>query len=70
MSEETKSAPVSQLRPKTWPVLEMAVTDGVTRGFNRAHKYIDSPTEDDYKRYVVECVMGEISDWFHVDNEP
>jgi hypothetical protein len=50
-------------------VLEVAVEDGVARGWNRAHKHVDSPDESSIRQAIAECVLGEISDWFHVDNE-
>ena len=69
MDDDKQKVAVSQLRPKTWLVLETAVTDGVARGFNRAHKHNDKPTEEDIKHHVIECVLGDISEWFHVDND-
>lgn len=67
MSEEKIA--ISQLRPKTWVVLETAIEEGVSRGFSRAHKHNDNPSEEDYRRHVQECVLSAICDWFHVDNE-
>ena len=58
----------SQLRPNTWRVLELAVEEGVALGYNRAHKHLDNPTEEDIKRHIEEAVLGTISEWFHVDD--
>lgn len=69
MSEEKQQTQISQLRPKTWAVLELAVSNGAERGIRRARKHNDNPTDEDIERHVIECVLGEISEWFHVDSE-
>lgn len=59
----------SQLRPKTYQVLELAVEDGITLGWNRAHKHEENPSEEIIKENIRENVMLVISEWFYFDDE-
>lgn len=59
----------SQLRPKTYRVLELAVEDGITLGWNRAHKHEENPSEETIKENIRENVMLVISEWFYFDDE-
>lgn len=55
------------MRPKVYQLLEMCVEYGVERGYNRAHKHNDNPSEAAIKESIHNCVMGEICDWFDFD---
>ena len=59
----------SQLRPKTYRVLEQAVEEGILLGWNRAHKHDDHPHEDNVKNVILANVMSTISEWFYFDDE-
>lgn len=55
------------MKVKTYSVIERAVEDGVNYGWNRAHKYTDSPTEDELKQQMMMAVMHEICEWVEFD---
>jgi len=59
----------SQLRPKTYRVLELAVEEGVALGWNRAHKYEENPHEETIKDVIRANVMNTICEWFTFDDE-
>ena len=52
------------MQPKTIPVLELCVENGVARGFARAFKHDDNPSSESIKRHIYENVMAEIYEWF------
>ena len=56
----------SQLVPKLYPLLEEAIEYGVRRGWSRAHKHTDKPTEEQIFQTIPECVMQEICERFHL----
>lgn len=56
------------MKPKTWPVLEMAVEDGVMMGWARAHKHDDNPQPDLIKDRIIEEVLSNICEWFHLED--
>jgi hypothetical protein len=57
------------MKPKLFPVLEMAVEDGVAHGLNRAHKHTDNPTHDQIVVAVTEAVLNSICEWFDLDQD-
>jgi hypothetical protein len=57
------------MKPKLFPVLEMAVEDGVAHGLNRAHKHIDNPTRDQIVVAVTEGVLNSICEWFDLEQD-
>jgi hypothetical protein len=52
------------MKPKFYPVLQMAVEDGVLHGLNRAYKHTDTPTRDQVVNAVTEAVLNSICEWF------
>lgn len=58
------------MKPKTYEILRRAVEQGVALGINRAHKHVESPTQESLAQTIEESVMGEICDWFSFDDEP
>ena len=52
------------MKAKTHRILEMAIEQGVARGYRRAFKHIDSPLEDAILESIEDCVMGEIYEYF------
>jgi hypothetical protein len=55
------------MKPKAREVLELAIEQGVARGYRRAHKYVENPTEESIAATIEECVMSAIYDWFDFD---
>jgi hypothetical protein len=52
------------VRPKSNKVLEIAVSDGVERGWHRAHKHNDTPTPENICDHICQAVLEEIDEWF------
>jgi hypothetical protein len=52
------------MKPKFHKILEMCINEGVLRGYRRAHKHIENPTEGAIIDNVVEQVMNSLDEWF------
>ena len=52
------------LIPKTQPLLESAIEDGVTYGYRRAHKHTETPTEYEICSAISDAVMLKIAEVF------
>lgn len=52
------------LIPKTYPLLEKAIEDGVTYGFRKAHKHTDEPSEFEICSAISDAVMFQIAEAF------
>lgn len=52
------------LIPKTQPLLEKAIEDGVTYGYRRAHKHTETPTEYEICSAISDAVMFQIAEVF------
>lgn len=57
------------MRAKTYTILERAIEEGLTRGWNRAHKHTDKPSEEHIKNEILAAVMGNICEVFSFDDE-
>jgi hypothetical protein len=57
------------MKPKVYPVLDMAVENGVHYGLNRAYKYTDDPTREQIVAEVTDAVMNSICEWFDLTDE-
>jgi len=49
-------------------ILEMAIEQGVRRGYVRAFKHNDSPSEEHILSTIEECIMEEIYEYFTFDD--
>ena len=52
------------MKVKTLVILEQAIHEGVTRGYRRAHKHIENPTELTICDHIEQCVMEQIHEYF------
>ena len=52
------------MKAKIYPLLERCIEDGLRRGYRRAHKYVEKPTEEAIFEEIERCIMGEICEWF------
>lgn len=52
------------MQPKSYVILQRAIDEGVERGWNRAHKYVDDPTEETIREAIAEAVIGNICEVF------
>jgi hypothetical protein len=57
------------MKAKTRRIIEMAIEQGVARGYRRAFKHIDSPLEDAILESIEDCVMGEIYKYFTFEED-
>ena len=57
------------MKPKLHKVLEIAVEQGVSYGYQRAHKHVENPTEGAIIDSIVEQVMNSLDDWFEFGEE-
>jgi hypothetical protein len=57
------------MKAKTRVILEMAIEEGVRRGYHRAFKHVENPTEGAIIEHVEEAVMSSIYEYFTFDEE-
>jgi hypothetical protein len=57
------------MKPKFRVILEMAIEQGVRRGWQRAYKHVDNPNEGSIMAHLEECVMEQIHEYFTFDDE-
>jgi hypothetical protein len=57
------------MKAKTRVILEMAIEQGVRRGWQRAHKHVENPAEGAIIQYIEDCVMSQIYEYFTFDEE-
>ena len=55
---------MSKLVAKAFPLMQRAVEEGVSYGYNRAFKHTDTPAEEDLKTAIEEAVINSICEWF------
>jgi len=52
------------MTPKFQVILELALEQGVARGYRRAFKYNDSPLEGAILQSIEDCVMASFYEYF------
>lgn len=57
------------MKPKFRVILEQAIEEGVRRGYSRAFKYIESPSENTILESLEECVMASIYEYFDFEED-
>lgn len=57
------------MKPRTRVILEMAIEEGVRRGYRMAHKYNDNPLEDMIIDHISNSVMGQVYEYFTFEEE-
>ena len=57
------------MKPKMRVILEMAIEQGVRRGWQRAHKHVENPTEGAIIEQIEDAVMSQIYEYFTFDEE-
>jgi hypothetical protein len=57
------------MTPDAYRVLQMAVQDGIAIGLRRAHKHVETPTEDQLIEILEREVMTQVCEWFKF-NDP
>jgi hypothetical protein len=56
------------MRPKFYTILELALEEGIKRGYRRAFKHNDSPSEESILDSIQECTMSAIHEYFSFDD--
>ena len=57
------------MKAKMRVILEMAVEEGVRRGYSRAYKHVENPTEGAIIEQIEDAVMSQIYEYFTFDEE-
>ena len=57
------------MKAKTHRILEMAIEQGIARGYRRAFKHTDSPLEDAILESINDCIMFEIDTYFSFEDD-
>lgn len=57
------------MKIRTRMVLSECIERGASRGWNMAHKHVESPKEGDILDKIHDCIMGEIYEWFSFDED-
>ena len=57
------------MKPKFHKILEQAINEGVLRGYRRAYKHVENPTEGAIIDNVVEQFMNSLDKWFDFEDE-
>jgi hypothetical protein len=56
-----------KLKVNTYAILSECIEIGINRGWNRAYKYTETPTDDKLKEELLHYIMLEISEKFKFD---
>jgi hypothetical protein len=56
------------MRPKARILLEECIERGVRRGYTRAHKHNETPSEATIYEEIENCIMSEIYEYFQFDD--
>lgn len=57
------------IKPKSYTILQRAVEEGCTMGYNRAHKHVDNPSPQQIQDSIVNEVMNAICEMFYFEEE-
>jgi hypothetical protein len=57
------------MKPKFRVILEQAIEEGVRRGYHRAFKHVENPTESAIIEHVEEAVMSSIYEYFDFEED-
>ena len=52
------------MKPKFRVILEQAIEEGVRRGYSRAHKHVENPSEGAIIESIEDHVMSSIYEYF------
>ena len=57
------------MKPKFNVILQQALEEGVKRGYRRAFKHIEDPTEESICQHIEEQVMSSLYEYFDFNEE-
>ena len=58
------------MTPKFRVILEQALEEGIRRGYMRAFKHNEDPSEDIICETIEDCVMSSLYEYFDFPEEP
>ena len=58
------------MKPKFRVILEQALEEGIRRGYMRAFKHNEDPSEDIICETIEDCVMSSLYEYFDFPEEP
>ena len=56
------------MKPRMHVILNMAIEEGVNRGWHRAHKHVENPSDESIVDTISDCVMSAITDYFNFED--
>ena len=56
------------MKPKFRVILEQAIEEGVRRGYSRAHKHVENPSEGAIIENIEDAVMSSIYEYFDFED--
>jgi hypothetical protein len=57
------------MKPKTFVILSQCIEDGIKRGYRRAFKHAESPSEETILSSIGDCVIGSIYEFFTFEED-
>jgi hypothetical protein len=57
------------MKPKFCVILDQAIEEGVKRGYRRAFKHIEDPTEESICQHIEEGVISSLYEYFTFEKE-
>jgi hypothetical protein len=57
------------MKPKFGVILDQAIEEGVKRGYRKAFKYIEDPTEESICQHIEDQVMSSLHEYFEFDED-
>lgn len=57
------------MKPRFYKILEQSIESGASRGYIRAFKHTDSPTEDAIIASITNAIMGELHENFNFEDD-
>jgi hypothetical protein len=55
------------MKPKIFAILDRAIEEGVRRGYHRAFKHVEKPTDEAIMDSIENAVMASICEFFTFD---
>jgi len=55
------------MRANTYALLERCIEDGLSYGWNHAHKHVDAPDRDLIVDEMLRAVMNQVYEWFEFE---
>ncbi len=57
------------MKPKIRLIIEECVETGSVRGYRKAHKHVENPSEDAILTSIQDCIMAELITYFTFEKE-